>query len=90
MPDIKQKADEMIDTYMVEEYGKWKIGRAEAKQLIDQIIDFTIVKARAERNKEIVEMIEKWHEENKYACVASGEGQECCYNDIINLITNQN
>lgn len=39
MPKLPQNIEERFDKFKLKEYGKWKIGRAEAKSFIATILD---------------------------------------------------
>lgn len=49
-----EKVLEEFDSFMINEYGQWKIGRIEVKQFISQKIE----EAKSQQKKEIIEMIE--------------------------------
>ncbi|MEK7630357.1 MAG: hypothetical protein AAB432_03235 [Patescibacteria group bacterium] len=50
MTQEKGRIIEEFDNFMLEEYGKWKIGRAEVKEFI--------IKALASQKKEILKQVE--------------------------------
>lgn len=92
MSDIKQKAREMFDERNKEHWGIKSVGAFDIKCFIDEIIDLAI----AERNKKIVEMIEKQinpfsaNKENPIEHIHKNMGYSKAQDDIINLITNSN
>ena len=84
MPTSQQESwADRFDKFMVEEYGKWKIGRAEAKTFISKTIEEEVAKRDEEFKERIEKLLRLFHE------YADDDIHEMIKNGLISIITHQ-